>query len=113
MLQEITRGIPRVTIASFEKTFLIDFARQRRAQFILRGLRNKDDYEFERAMRQINADLHPGITTVFLMPPRRFAEVSSSMVMGLVGARGWRRAVGRYVPAAVIKELARLSPTTL
>lgn len=113
MLKEITRGIPRVTIASFEKTFLIDFARRRRAPFILRGLRNKDDYEFERAMRQINADLHPGITTVFLMPPRKFAEVSSSMVMGLLGTRGWRRAVGRYVPPAVIKELSRLSPTTL
>lgn len=120
LLQEITRDIPRVTIASFEKIFLIDFARRRSAPFILRGLRNKDDYEFERAMRQINADLHPGITTVFLMPPRKFAEVSSSMVVGLVGTRGWRRAVGRYVPPTVIKELARLaarqarlSPTAL
>ena len=43
-------------------------------------------------MRNIG-DFDPGICTVFLMPPRPMAEVSSSMVKGLIGPKGWRRVV--------------------
>ena len=49
-------------------------------------------------MRNINGDLDSGICTVFLMPPRNIAEVSSSMVKGLVGPKGWKRVVKKYVP---------------
>jgi pantetheine-phosphate adenylyltransferase len=59
------------------------------------------DYEFERGMRNINDDLQPDITTVFLMPPREMAEVSSSLVKGLIGPEGWRDVVKRYVPMPV------------
>ena len=58
----------------------------------------KSDYEFERTMRNINADLDSGICTVFLMPPHDTAEVSSSMVKGLVGPKSWKRVVRKYVP---------------
>jgi phosphopantetheine adenylyltransferase len=56
-------------------------------------------------MRHINADLCPDITTVFLMPPRAIAEVSSSMVKGLVGPDGWEDLVAQYVPAPVLARL--------
>ena len=58
-------------------------------------------------MRHINADMAPQITTIFLMPPREMAEVSSSMVKGLIGPEGWEDIVRRYVPAPVFDELAR------
>ncbi|HWH68732.1 MAG TPA: hypothetical protein VNT26_05070 [Candidatus Sulfotelmatobacter sp.] len=41
-------------------------------------------------MRNINGDLDPAICTVLLMPPRGIAEVSSSMVRGLIGPVGWQ-----------------------
>ncbi len=47
--------------------------------------RTASDYEYERSMRYINSDLRPSISTVFLMPPREFAEVLSTMVKGMVG----------------------------
>lgn len=105
MLRAATRGIKRVRFVNFDREFLIARARRIGAQFLLRGLRNKDDYEFERAMRHVNADIHPGITTVFLMPPREIAEVSSSMVKSLVGPRGWEKIVARYVPPVVLAKL--------
>jgi phosphopantetheine adenylyltransferase len=49
----------------------------------------------------------PQITTIFLMPPREMAEVSSSMIKGLIGPEGWEDIVRRYVPAPVFDELAR------
>ena len=51
-------------------------------------------------MRYINSDLRPEIVTVFLMPPREIAEVSSSLVKGMVGPAGWQKVVCNYVPEA-------------
>ena len=56
-------------------------------------------------MRYINADLQPAITTVILMPPREFAEVSSTMVKGMVGPQNWQKTIRRYVPDAVYRKI--------
>ncbi|MCU0752263.1 MAG: hypothetical protein MUC40_04390, partial [Akkermansiaceae bacterium] len=63
------------------------------------------DYEYERVMRHINADMAPEITTVFLMPPRDIAEVSSNMIKSLIGPKGWEETVRRYVPPPVFAKL--------
>jgi pantetheine-phosphate adenylyltransferase len=108
MLRASIRDLPGIHIATFGQQFLIDYAHSVGAQFILRGIRNETDYEYERVMRNINGDLSAEITTVFLMPPRDIAEVSSSMVKGLIGPRGWQKVVKPYVPAAVYAHLLRL-----
>ena len=58
-------------------------------------------------MRYINSDLAPEISTVFLMPPREIAEVSSTMVKGLVGPDGWHDMIRRYLPEAVYDKIVR------
>jgi pantetheine-phosphate adenylyltransferase len=105
MLRDSVRHLPNVQVESFSNRYLIDFARERGAGFVLRGIRTESDYEYERAMRNINGDLAPGITTVFLMPPREIAEVSSSLVRSLVGPAGWEDVVRTYLPAAVHAKL--------
>ena len=107
-LELLRASIPsaeRLTIAHFDNRYLVHYAREQDAKFILRGIRGPGDYEYERVMRQVNSDLAPSITTTFLMPPRDMAEVSSSMVMGLVGPSGWEDQVRRYVPAPVFEAL--------
>lgn len=69
------------------------------------------DYEFERTMRYVNSDLHPDITTLFLLPPREFAEVSSTMVKGLVGPKGWEAVIRQYVPGAVHDRFLQRTPS--
>ena len=96
----------RMEIAHFDNRYLVDYANEKEAAYILRGVRTADDYEYERVMRHINADLAPDITTVFLMPPRDIAELSSSMVKGLIGPDGWEDTVRRYVPVPVFDALA-------
>jgi len=73
----------------------------------LQMLRNPNDYEYERGMRHINADMAPEIITSFLMPPRDIAELSSSMIKGLIGPDGWEDMVRRYVPEVVFNELEK------
>lgn len=110
MLREATRKFRNVTIASFSNHYLINYAQIVRATHILRGIRSESDYEFERTMRNVNGDLDAGICTVFLMPPRGIAEVSSSMVRGLIGPVGWRKIVHKYVPASVYARLLKAHP---
>ena len=107
MLQESLKGIRNVSVASFSNLYLIDYAQQIGATHILRGIRSGSDYEYERTMRNINGDLDPNICTVFLMPPRDIAEVSSSMVKGLVGPKGWQRVAKKYVPEPVYRHLIK------
>ena len=72
MLKSITAGISatNVSVEVFDNRYLVDYARSVGANYILRGIRSPADFEYERVMRHINADICPQITTVFLMPPR-------------------------------------------
>lgn len=103
MLEQAVLRFGNVKVDTFEGLYLVDYAQRMEAGFILRGIRNEHDYAFERSMRNVNADLQPEVTTVFLIPPREMAEVSSSFVKGLVGSRGWPEVVERYVPHAVLE----------
>lgn len=105
MLRDSTGNLPHLRVESFENQFLVNYARSIGANYILRGVRTASDYEFERTMRYINGDLVSEIETVLLIPPREIAEVSSTMVKGLVGPSGWQDVVRKYVPTPVYQRL--------
>ena len=105
MLREVTAAMANVRIDHFQSMFLVNYAKQAGSQFIVRGIRNEVDYGFERGMRHINSELAPQKLTVFLMPPRDLAEISSSFVKGLIGPAGWQQVVARYVPEGVCRKL--------
>ena len=107
MLRACCHGFTNVEVDHFEGRFLVDYAEAAGANYMLRGIRSQGDYEFERAMRNVNEDLKPGVTTVFLMPPREICEVSSSFVKGLMGPKGWEEVIRPYVPPPVHDMLLR------
>jgi pantetheine-phosphate adenylyltransferase len=102
---ETTSGIATCAAAAFENKYLVDYADQIGAGYIIRGIRNESDFTYERAMRHINSDLRPEVLSVFLMPPRQLAELSSSMVKGMVGPEGWESVVQRSVAPCVFQAL--------
>jgi pantetheine-phosphate adenylyltransferase len=106
LLRASTQTSERLVIAHFDNRYLVDYAKKMGAKYILRGIRSPNDYEYERVMRHINSDMAPEVTTVFLMPPRDMAELSSNMIKGLTGPTGWEEMVSRYVPLPVFQALA-------
>lgn len=112
-LRGMTSEIENVEVNHFHNLFLARYAAELGASYILRGVRSEADFGYERAMRHVNADLNPGVTTVFLMPPREFAEVSSSLVKGMIGPRGWESAVRPYLPSSVYEDVVRTHGVTL
>lgn len=101
MLKEMTKDLSNVNIKVFVGDFLINHAKDIGATCILRGIRNETDYEFERGMRYINAEIDDSISTTYLIPPRELIEVSSSLVKSLVGPAGWRKVIKPYVSESV------------
>ena len=104
-LDEICRPFDNVEVADIQNRFLAKYAADVGAGHILRGIRDEEDYRYERGMRYINSDLNADLETVFMMPARGLGQVSSSFVKGMVGPDGWQEIVARYVPACVFRDL--------
>jgi pantetheine-phosphate adenylyltransferase len=105
MVRESVASMPNVSVTTFSNRYLIHYAQSVKASHIVRGIRSVSDFEFERTMRQINGDMDSSIGSVFLIPPRDIAEISSSMVKGLIGPEGWKKVVKKYVPPPVYRHL--------
>jgi len=101
MLREATRAIPNVAVDTFSG-LLVDYARQKRAQVILRGIRAFTDYEYELQMALMNRKLEPDLETVFLMPALSYTYVSSRLVREIFQHGG---SVKDLVPALVEERL--------
>ena len=105
MLQESIKPFKNVTIDKYTNKFLIKYAQSIGAKFVLRGIRNTTDYEYEKSLNYVNRHLNSKIVTVSLLPPREMVEISSSTVKGLIGPEGWEQVVGKYVPPCVLERL--------
>jgi len=79
MLREATRAWPNVEVDIFDG-LLVDYAQQRNAQVLLRGIRAISDYEYELQMALMNRKLAPQIETVFMMPAEAYSYLSSRLV---------------------------------
>ena len=79
MLQEATRGMPNVAVDTFGG-LLVEYAKQKKAGIILRGIRAFTDYEYELQMAIMNRKLEPSLETVFLVPAESYTYVSSRLV---------------------------------
>lgn len=79
---------PNVEVDSFEE-LTIDYCFQKNAQFILRGLRNPSDFEFEKAIAHTNRTLaHKKLETVFLLTSSGKSFISSSIVREIISHDG-------------------------
>ncbi len=101
MLQEVLQKFERVEIASYDG-LLVDFAVQRNAQAILRGMRAVSDFEYEFQMALMNRKLNRNIQTVFLMTGLRWIFTSSSIIKE---ASQFGGDIQSMVPSVVYKRL--------
>ncbi len=77
---------PKVKVVTYEG-LTVDFCLKNNVEFILRGLRNPADFEFEKAIAHTNRDLAP-IETVFLLTAANTSYISSSIVRDVIRNNG-------------------------
>lgn len=73
---------PKITVVSY-KGLTVDFCQKNDVEYILRGLRNPADFEFEKAIAHTNRDLAP-IETVFLLTAASTSYIASSIVRDVI-----------------------------
>lgn len=81
---------------------LVDYARRKGAQLIVRGIRAVADYEYEFQMALMNRRLEPDIETVFMMPSENYSYLSSRLVKEIAELGG---SVAGLVPPLVEQRL--------
>jgi pantetheine-phosphate adenylyltransferase len=96
------KNYPKVKVMSFEG-LTIDFAKKINAGYILRGLRNPADFEFEKAIAQTNRKLS-GIETVFLLTASGKSYISSSIVRDVYRHGG---DISALIPESVVKMIVK------
>ena len=87
MCNDVLRGFGNVTVECFNG-LLVDYAAERGASLILRGIRAISDYEYELQMALMNRRLRPEIETVFLMSGEAHSFISSRLVKEVFGLGG-------------------------
>ena len=70
---------PNISVAIYNE-LTADFAKKHGADYMLRGLRNTTDFEYENSIAQINANLNPNLETVFLITSPEYAYINSSII---------------------------------
>jgi pantetheine-phosphate adenylyltransferase len=104
MIRAVFADEPRVEAAEFQG-LLVDFARERGASLVVRGLRGVADFEYELQMAHTNRALSPELETVFLATSAESSFVSASLVREVASLGG---DVSRFVsPPVRARLLAR------
>lgn len=78
-IRETFKNYPNIRVEHFS-LLTAEFARQNGAQYLLRGLRNTTDFEYENSIAQINRKLYGELESVFLITSPQFAWISSSII---------------------------------
>lgn len=102
MIRIVTDGISNVEVESFSG-LAVDFAKEKGAEFIVRGLRAITDFEFELQLAQTNRIMNPDIDTIFLTTSLQYAYLSSTTVKEVASYGG---DISHFVPPAVLSEMA-------
>ncbi|MDR1003277.1 MAG: pantetheine-phosphate adenylyltransferase [Oscillospiraceae bacterium] len=101
LLRRVTAGMENVEIESFH-SLLADFAIEKGAQVIVKGLRAMSDFEYEFQMALANRHLNPDVETVFLTSGAENMFISSSMVKQIAGFGG---NIDAFVPMCISEDI--------
>jgi pantetheine-phosphate adenylyltransferase len=100
-VENATRELPNISVETFS-SLLVDFARERGAMAIVKGLRAISDFEYELEMNQLNRRQAPEIESVYLMASAKYSFLRSSGVKELATFGG---EIDDLVPDEVARHL--------
>ena len=97
MISKVFREEPRVKIDHYEG-LTVDYCKKNNAGYLLRGLRTAADFEFERAIAQVNKAMAPEIESVFILTIPEHTPINSTIVRDIIRSGG---DASRFVPSSI------------
>jgi len=97
MIHQVFRDEPRIMVDHYEG-LTVDYCRSMNARYLLRGLRTAADFEFERAIAQVNKAMAHDIESVFLLTIPEHSPINSTIVRDIIRSGG---DASMFVPEAI------------
>ena len=101
LMKRVTKDLPNVKVESFTG-LLVDFAKEKNANFIVKGLRAVSDFEYEFQMALTNKRLAPNIETFFITSNSQYSYLSSSIVKEVAKYGG---DISEMIPYEIINDI--------
>ena len=86
-IERIYKENEKISITSY-KGLTIDFCKKNNADYIIRGLRNSSDFQYEKEISQMNYKLDNKISTIYIVAPAEVSHISSSLVREIYSNNG-------------------------
>lgn len=105
-MEQISRSVAELPNVEAElwSGLLADYAREKGATILVKGLRNATDFDQEYQMAAINKGIYPQLETVFLPASAEYQHFSSTMAREMIR---YGQPLDKYVPAPVAEELKK------
>ncbi|MFC2112781.1 pantetheine-phosphate adenylyltransferase [Bacteroidota bacterium] len=97
MIHEVFRDHSQISVTSYSG-LTVDFCKQCGAQYLLRGLRTAADFEYERAIAQINKAMYPELESVFLLTLPEHTPINSTIIRDVIRHGG---DASKFIPKAI------------
>jgi pantetheine-phosphate adenylyltransferase len=78
-INETFKQLPQISVQTYAE-LTADFAKRNGSKYLLRGLRNTTDFEYENSIAQVNRHLNAELESVFLITSPQFASINSSII---------------------------------
>jgi pantetheine-phosphate adenylyltransferase len=105
MISKVFQDEPRVRVDQYDG-LTVDYCKKMGAGYLLRGLRTSADFEFERAIGQVNKTIAPHIESIFLLTAPEHSFINSGIVRDIIQNGG---NASKFVPSAIsIKDYKRV-----
>jgi pantetheine-phosphate adenylyltransferase len=82
-IKEVFKNDSNISVEAYEG-LTVDFCKKVNAKYILRGIRTSSDFEYERAIAQVNKQMYPEIESVLLLTLPEYTPVNSSIVRDII-----------------------------
>ena len=93
-IKELYKNENKINIILYNE-LTAEISKKLNANFILRGLRNTTDFEFENSISQINKDINKDLETIFLITSPKLAPISSTIIRDVIKYGG---DINKYLP---------------
>jgi pantetheine-phosphate adenylyltransferase len=97
IVSKVFRDEPRIKVDHYEG-LTVDYCKKKGAGYLIRGLRTAADFEFERAIAQVNRVMEPGVESVFLLTVPEHSHINSSIVRDIIRNGG---DASMFVPSSI------------
>ncbi len=101
ILSDVFAEEPKIEIASYAG-LTISYCKEVGAKYMIRGIRTVSDFEYEKAIAQMNHELEPSIESIFILSNPGYSSISSTIVRDFLRHKG---DVSKFVPAEALKYL--------